>query len=90
MSEEQQKLAEAFLREAVFRSRSKQAAGTALSGVSLDDDFAPGRCGLGQVAIELGLDGKGEELFLALWPDGPLPRVWISTTAIKKMKQLRW
>ena len=71
MSGNRQQLAEAFLREAVYRSRSKQAAGTALSGVSHDDDFAPGRCGLGgQAAVELGLDEKGEELFLALWPDG--------------------
>ncbi|MCE9593810.1 MAG: hypothetical protein K8S98_06430 [Planctomycetes bacterium] len=58
-------LAEAFLQEAVFQSRAKQAAGAALaSGASAK----PTNCGLGrEAAIVLELSARGEELLRALF-----------------------
>jgi hypothetical protein len=58
-------LAEAFLQEAVFQSRAKQAAGAALaSGAS----SKPTNCGLGrEAAIVLELSARGEELLRALF-----------------------
>ncbi len=64
-------LAQAFLQEAVFRSRARQAAGGGLLGASPDDDFVVGRCGLGEgAAVELDLSERGRELYGELWPDG--------------------
>lgn len=64
-------LAEAFLREAVYRSRAKQGLISALSPESGD---APGACGLGQsAAVELGLDEKGATLFAKLFGDTLAP-----------------
>lgn len=58
-------LAEAFLQEAVFESRAKQAAGTALAAGA---SAKPTNCGLGrEAAIELGLSPRGRELFDALF-----------------------
>lgn len=58
-------LAEAFLQEAVFESRAKQAAGTALAAGA---SSKPTNCGLGrEAAIELGLSPRGRELFEALF-----------------------
>lgn len=55
-------LAEAFLREAVYRSRAKQGLIATLS--PRQDPDAPGACGLGKhAAVELGLDEKGTQLF---------------------------
>ena len=58
-------LAEAFLQEAVFASRAKQAAGTALAAGA---SAKPTNCGLGrEAAIELDLTPRGRELFDALF-----------------------
>ena len=68
-----QELAAAFLREAVFRSRARQAAGTALAGLALAEDVArdAGNCGLGhKAAVELDLSERGQELYGELWPAG--------------------
>ena len=67
--------AQAFLQEAVYRSRARQAAGAALA---LPPAPAGGealrRCGLGEkAAIELDLGPRGAELFETLWPDGLAP-----------------
>jgi len=76
--------AQAFLQEAVYRSRARQAAGTALAALA-ETEQAPeardaGNCGLGvKAAVELDLSDRGAELFAELWPDGlaagALPRV---------------
>jgi hypothetical protein len=65
-------LAEAFLQEAVFRSRSKQAAGTALAQLALDPSSGKQRqCGLGARAeLELDLTPRALELAQLLWPAG--------------------
>jgi hypothetical protein len=56
--------AEAFLQEAVYRSRAGQAAGASLAGSA--------HCGLGnEAAVELELSERGAELFRALWPEAP-------------------
>ena len=80
--------AQAFLQEAVYRSRARQAAGTALAALAeprQSVDPAPeardaGNCGLGvKAAVELDLSDRGAELLAELWPDGlapeALPRV---------------
>jgi hypothetical protein len=70
-------IAEAFLQEAVYRSRARQAAGTALAGLDTAADVVrdAGNCGLGQkAAVELDLSARGAELFRALWPDGAEPQ----------------
>jgi len=61
-------LAERFLQEAVFRSRERQAVGTALRRAASP---AAGNCGLGEkAAIELDLSPRGRELAAQLWPAG--------------------
>lgn len=66
MSDSRLKCAEAFLAEAVFRSRSRQAAFTQTTEAA-----DGGRCGLGEkAAVELDLGTRGAELFQALWPEG--------------------
>ena len=77
-SSERLRLAEAFLQEAVFQSRAKQAAGVSLHQGKLAAGSAgqpgavgkgPTNCGLGkQAALELGLSERGAELFEQLWP----------------------
>jgi len=67
MSSARLEMAESFLREAVFRSRERQAASVAIA--------APrergGTCGLGEkAAVDLELSQRGRELFDRLWPDG--------------------
>ena len=57
--------AEAFLAEAVYASRGRQAAGVSL----LRDGSAPTNCGLGRdAAVELALSPRAAELANALWP----------------------
>ena len=75
MNEERLQAAAAFLREAVFRSRARQAAGIALKGGDLEAEASgPGNCGLGEkAALELDLSGEGQRLFAALWPESPGP-----------------
>jgi hypothetical protein len=65
-------LAEAFLQEAVFRSRAKQAAGTSLAQLPLDAASGKLRqCGLGARAeLELELTPRALELAQSLWPAG--------------------
>ena len=64
---ERVRLAEAFLQEAVFRSRAAQAAGTFLAQTGAD---VARQCGLGlEAAVVLDLSPRGRELFAALWPD---------------------
>lgn len=61
-------LAEAFLREAVYRSRAKQGLIAALSEPDPSASDDAGACGLGRsAAVELGLDAKGAELFTELF-----------------------
>lgn len=63
-------LAEEFLRQAVYRSRTVQAFATELEkgrAARVQD----GNCGLGQrAAIVLELDDRGRELFERVWTDG--------------------
>ncbi|MEX1024456.1 MAG: hypothetical protein WD226_05200 [Planctomycetota bacterium] len=60
-----------FLREAVYRSRARQAAGGAVASVDLDAARGPGNCGLGEkAAVDLDLSERGAELFAQLWPEG--------------------
>ena len=61
--------AEAFLQEAVYRSRGAQAGASLLA----PDERLPdgGQCGLGaRAAVVLDLSPKAEGLFTELWPDG--------------------
>ena len=61
-------LAEAFLREAVYRSRAAQAAASAFPS----GDAESGRCGLGErAAVVLDLGDEGRALFERLWPAEP-------------------
>jgi hypothetical protein len=63
-------LAEAFLREAVYRSRAAQAAASVLPGAVPPP--AGGRCGLGERAVVvLDLSDKGRELFERIWSEEP-------------------
>lgn len=65
--EERLSRAEAFLQEAVFRSRGAQAG----AGLFAVGDPARGDCGLGaRAAVVLDLSPKAEELFDELWPEG--------------------
>ncbi|MBL8860464.1 MAG: hypothetical protein JNK02_00485 [Planctomycetes bacterium] len=67
MSDARLELAEAFLREAVYRSRERQAASVALALRRPGG----GTCGLGEkAAVELDLSPRGVELANALWPAG--------------------
>ena len=64
--------AEAFLQEAVYQSRGRQAAQTSLGRALAEQKPAgPTNCGLGrEAAIELGLSPRAVELSEELWPDG--------------------
>ena len=74
MNDERIRDAEAFLQEAVFRSRASQATSAALGGARLDREPAPGGCGLGhEAALELDLSPAAAEIFGRLWPGGPEP-----------------
>jgi hypothetical protein len=65
-SEERLALAQAFLREAVFRSRATQAA----SGVFAAKPDAKGQCGLGEkAALVRDLTEEGANLLKRLWAD---------------------
>lgn len=65
-SEERLALAQAFLREAVFRSRATQAA----SGAFASKPDTDGRCGLGEkAALVRDLTEDGANLFKRLWPE---------------------
>lgn len=65
-------LARGLLREAVFQSRAKQAAGTSLLRAASTADAKS--CGLGErVAIESRLSERGRELVKQLWPAGLAP-----------------
>jgi hypothetical protein len=65
---ERLELAEAFLQEAVFRSRAEQAASTALAQLASDKKR---QCGLGtEAAVALDLTPRAAELALQLWPSG--------------------
>ncbi|HTF89750.1 MAG TPA: hypothetical protein VK843_15150 [Planctomycetota bacterium] len=67
LDEERISLARDLLREAVFQSRAKQAAGTSLA--RSDPNSKAGNCGLGaHAAIESRLSDKGRELAANLWP----------------------
>src|SRR6187401_3222935 len=77
--------AQAFLQEAVYRSRARQAAGAALA---LPPAPAGGealrRCGLGEkAAIELDLGPRGAELFETLWPSGLAPAALARLRAVR-------
>lgn len=63
-------LAEAFLREAVYRSRAAQAAESTFPNTS--PSRASGRCGLGERAVVvLDLSDTGRELFERIWSTEP-------------------
>jgi len=67
LDEDRISLARDLLREAVFRSRAKQAAGSSL--LRSDPDSKAGNCGLGaHAAFESRLSDKGRELSAKLWP----------------------
>jgi len=67
MSDARLELAEDFLREAVFRSRERQAASVAIARPKP----AGGTCGLGEKAsVVLDLSPRAQELYEALWPTG--------------------
>jgi hypothetical protein len=67
LDDDREGLARELLREAVFGSRAKQAAGTSL--LRADPTSKAGNCGLGAHAeIELRLSDKGRELSAKLWP----------------------
>lgn len=65
-------LAEAFLQEAVFRSRAEQATSTALAQLAtLKQGDKQRQCGLGtEAAIALELTPRAAELAHSLWPAG--------------------
>jgi hypothetical protein len=71
-------LARAFLMEAVYRSRSRQAAGAALAAQASDvrTGTSSGGCGLGEkAALELDSSERGARLAAQLWPTGLAPLV---------------
>lgn len=75
--------AEAFLQEAVYRSRAKQAAVGGLAGLAPDARLGAGQCGLGEKAVvELDLSPKGIELAQRLW-SAPLPE-----TEVERVREL--
>jgi hypothetical protein len=78
--------AAAFLREAVFRSRARQAAGIALKGGDLNAEATgPANCGLGEkAALELDLSDEGGRLFTALWPATPGEEGLVRIQAVMK------
>jgi hypothetical protein len=66
------RLASDLLREAVFSSRAKQAAGTSLARA--DSRSKAGNCGLGAHAeVELSLSENARELAAKLWPSALAP-----------------
>src|SRR5688500_5466087 len=70
--EDRLELAEAFLREAVYRSRARQATEVTWRQAQRSGGPGAGTCGLGErAAIELELDARGRELFEAIWPSAP-------------------
>jgi hypothetical protein len=72
-AERRLELAERFLQEAVYQSRAKQAAGTALHQAALD---VQRQCGLGDgPAVVLDLSPAARELVPELVPAGPGPHV---------------
>lgn len=70
-------LARDFLREAVYRSRARQAASGVLAQPVAPDaecSAALGNCGLGEkAAVVLDLDERGQELFARLFGGDELP-----------------
>lgn len=61
--------ASAFLAEAVYASRARQAAGVSLLRAAERDGSSPTNCGLGrEAAVELALSPRAAELASALWP----------------------
>ncbi len=70
-TDERLNLAEAFLQEAVYRSRDAQAGAALLDGqasVPANGDAIP--CGLGRkAAVVLDLSPRAQELYGSLWPD---------------------
>jgi hypothetical protein len=70
-------LAQDFLREAVYRSRARQAASSALApseAVDGERSAALGNCGLGaKAAVVLDLDARGRDLFARLFGGDDLP-----------------
>ena len=67
MSAAQLELAEAFLREAVYRSRERQAASVALASAKSKG----GSCGLGEKpAVDLDMSRRAKEIYARLWPAG--------------------
>lgn len=68
MSSARLEQAEAFLREAVYRSRERQAAAAALEAPKSSKG---GKCGLGEkAAVDLDLTQRAREISAKLWPDG--------------------
>lgn len=79
MSAARLELAEAFLREAVFRSRERQAASVALASAK----SKAGNCGLGEKpALDLDLSRRAKEIVARLWPDG------LEGAALEKTRKL--
>ena len=67
-SEESLHLAEEFLREAVFRSRERQAIGVSLQPTR-PDGSSPTNCGLGREAeVALDLSARAQGILRELWP----------------------
>lgn len=67
MSTARLELAEAFLREAVYRSRERQAASVVLAPPRAKG----GTCGLGEkAAVDLDLSPRARQIFDELWPQG--------------------
>ena len=65
MNDDKIQKAMAYLQEAVYQSRDRQAMAAPLSASE-----APGSCGLGERAVvELRLSSRGSELFAELWGD---------------------
>jgi len=80
MSAVRLELAEAFLREAVFRSRERQAASVALASAKASKG---GSCGLGEKPVlELDLSRRAKEIVARLWPNG------LEGTALEKARKL--
>jgi len=74
MNDQRIRLAENFLKEAVYRSRGQQAVHVGLAGGKLDQPSGPANCGLGEkAAVVLDLSPKGEEASQRLWPKGLEP-----------------
>lgn len=67
--DERLETAAAFLAEAVYASRARQAAGVSLLRAAERDGSAPTNCGLGrEAAVELALSPRSAELAALLWP----------------------